>query len=159
MPHKGHSLYKLLPKPENGRTKPRGSKYSDKESEKYRCNEPKSLQNELKRCHYLIFKNGRKLRKLSKTNKMFYQVHLRIGLNNIKTIESTRKHSGKTKTKTLNHLAASDTLCLPKMSTPRLSYIGLKKPSTNWINHQVMRNVTATGKRTTLDIIKINKHS
>jgi len=38
----------------------------------------------------------------------------------------------------------------PNMSTPRFSYIGLKKPSTNWINHQVMRNVTATGKSTTL---------
>lgn len=36
------------------------------------------------------------------------------------------------------------------MSTPSRSYNGLKKPSTNWINHQVMKNVTATGKRTTL---------
>lgn len=39
---------------------------------------------------------------------------------------------------------------VPNMSIPSLSYMGLKKPSTNWINHQVIKNVTATGKRTTL---------
>lgn len=36
------------------------------------------------------------------------------------------------------------------MSIPSCSYNGLKKPSTNSINHQVTKNVTATGKRTIL---------
>lgn len=39
---------------------------------------------------------------------------------------------------------------LPNMSIPSFAYSGLKKPSTNWINHHVMKNVTATGNRTTL---------
>ena len=38
------------------------------------------------------------------------------------------------------------------MSMPSLEYIGLKKPSTNWINHHVIKKVTATGKRTTLQM-------
>lgn len=39
---------------------------------------------------------------------------------------------------------------LPNMSMPSWSYNGLKKPSTNWMNHQVTKKVTATGNRTTL---------
>lgn len=46
---------------------------------------------------------------------------------------------------------------VPNMSIPSLSYMGLKKPSTNWINHQVIKNVTATGKRTTLWIGNIHQ--
>lgn len=46
---------------------------------------------------------------------------------------------------------------LPNISMPSLSYIGLKKPSTNWINHHVIKNVTATGNRTTLQYNFIRK--
>lgn len=41
---------------------------------------------------------------------------------------------------------------LPNISNPSFAYSGLKNPSTNLTNHQVMKNVTATGKRTTLQI-------
>lgn len=46
---------------------------------------------------------------------------------------------------------------IPNMCIPSLAYNGLKKLSTNWTNHHVMKNVMATGNRTTLQFHHLSK--